>query len=113
LNEYVRFQMANSLTQPGSNGPGVGADIAVGVAMAQQLVQQGLLNPTGQPQSGAAPAAAASAGFDLLSPADAAKLLSVSEADVIGAIESGDLKAKKIGTAYRISRGMIEEFLQK
>src|SRR5688572_28900814 len=44
LTEYVKFQMCNSMTQPG--GPSsVGGDIAVGVAMAQQLVQQGLLNP--------------------------------------------------------------------
>src|SRR5262249_53667706 len=34
LNDYVRFQMANSLSQPGGgHGAGVGADIAVGVAM--------------------------------------------------------------------------------
>src|SRR4051812_49064043 len=98
LNDYVRFQMANSLSQPGGgHGAGVGADIAVGVAMAQQLVQQGLLNPQGQPAATAA-TAAAQQGFDLLSPADAAKMLGVSEADVVSTIESGELKAKKIGT---------------
>src|SRR6185369_13427929 len=85
LNEYVRFQMANSLTQPGGgHGAGVGADIAVGVAMAQQLVQQGLLNPQAQPPpvapaqspaGGAGAGGGAPGGFDLLSPADAAKAL--------------------------------------
>ncbi len=115
LNDYVRFQMANSLTQPGGgHGPGVGADIAVGVAMAQQLVQQGLLNPQAQPaQSAAGSSAMASQGFDLLSPADAAKMLGVSEADVIATIESGELKAKKIGTAYRISKAALQEFINK
>jgi excisionase family DNA binding protein len=111
LNEYVRFQMANSLTQPGGgHGAGVGTDIAVGVAMAQQLVQQGLLNAQAQPPttSGGAPQ-----GFDLLSPADAAKMLGVSEADVITTIESGELKAKKIGTTYRISKGSLQDFVNK
>ncbi len=127
LNEYVRFQMANSLTQPGGHGAGVGTDIAVGVAMAQQLMQQGLLNAAqGAATPGAAslPAAAGGSapgsgapanggGFDLLSPADAAKMLGVAEADVMSAIESGDLKAKKIGAAYRISRGALQEFISK
>jgi len=112
LNDYVRFQMANSLTQPGGgHGAGVGADIAVGVAMAQQLVQQGLLNPQAQPAS--ASGGGAQQGFDLLSPADAAKMLGVSEADVISTIESGELKAKKIGTAYRISKAALQEFINK
>jgi excisionase family DNA binding protein len=111
LNDYVRFQMANSLTQPGGgHGPGVGADIAVGVAMAQQLVQQGLLNPQAQPPPAAG---GAQQGFDLLSPADAAKMLGVSEADVLATIESGELKAKKIGMAYRISKTALQEFINK
>src|SRR6476659_6911044 len=105
LNDYVRFQMANSLTAPGGHGAGVGTDIAVGVAMAQQLMQQGLVPPppqTPQTPAAGAPAASTPTGFDLVSPADAAKMLGVSEADVISTIESGELMAKKIGTAYRI-----------
>jgi excisionase family DNA binding protein len=112
LNDYVRFQLGNSLTQPGGGGGGggVAGDLAVGLAMAQQLVQGGILNPGSPPASAQAPAA--SAAFDLLSPADAAKLLGVSEADVTSTIESGELRAKKIGTTYRISRAALEEFLQ-
>ncbi len=123
LNDYVRFQMANSLSQPGGHGAGVGADIAVGVAMAQQLVQQGLLNPQspsptpasaapkGAPASSPAPAAPVS--FDLLSPGEAAQMLGVSEGDIIATIESGELKAKKIGSTYRIARAALQEFLNK
>ena len=51
-------------------------------------------------------------GFDLLSPADAAKLLGVSEGDVLTSIAAGDLKAKKIGSTYRINRAALEEFLK-
>jgi excisionase family DNA binding protein len=36
----------------------------------------------------------------------------VSEEDVVAAITAGDLKAKKIGNAFRISKEAIEEFLK-
>jgi excisionase family DNA binding protein len=39
--------------------------------------------------------------------------LAVSEADVVAAIESGDLKGKKIGTAYRVTKTAVQEFLAK
>ena len=46
-----------------------------------------------------------------MTPAQAAGILQVAEEDVIAAIESGDLKARKIGRAYRISKANLEEFL--
>ena len=46
-----------------------------------------------------------------MTPAQAAAILQVTEQDVIAAIEGGDLKAKKIGAAYRISKTNLEEFL--
>ena len=48
----------------------------------------------------------------VMTPSEAAGLLRVSEVDVIAAIESGDLKARKLGNAYRISRKALEEFLE-
>ena len=82
----------------------------MGFAMAQQMVQQqpGLIQP---PPIPGAPSTA-SGGLDLLSPADAARLLGVSEADVMSSINSGDLKAKKIGASYRITRASLDEFLK-
>ena len=50
---------------------------------------------------------------ELLTPADAAKVLGVTEADVVATLESGDLKGKKIGSAYRITRGALDEFLKQ
>ena len=41
---------------------------------------------------------------ELLGPADAARALGVSEADVMAVLESGELKGKKIGASWRISR---------
>jgi excisionase family DNA binding protein len=39
-------------------------------------------------------------------------MLRVSEEDVLAAIQAGDLKAKKLGSAYRISKESLEAFLK-
>ena len=57
--------------------------------------------------------AAAAAIPELLSPADVAKALGVSEADVMAIIESGELAAKKIGSSYRIKRSAVDVYLSK
>ena len=57
--------------------------------------------------------AAKSAGIpDVMTPAEAAGILRVSEEDVLAAIQSGDLKAKKLGSAFRISKEALEAFLK-
>ena len=43
---------------------------------------------------------------------DAAKLLGVGESDVIASLEAGDLKGRRIGTQWRITRTALAEFLQ-
>jgi excisionase family DNA binding protein len=111
LNDYVKFQMAQGMEKGGGAG-GVASEMAVGLAMAKQMMDQGLASAPGPAKPGAAPAAAA-AGPDLLSPADAAKLLGVSEADVQAVLESGELAGKKIGTSWRIKRSAIDEYLSK
>lgn len=57
-------------------------------------------------------AGAAGALPELMSPADVAKALGVTEADVMSSITDGSLKAKKIGAAYRITRVALDEFLK-
>lgn len=47
-----------------------------------------------------------------MTPAEAATILRVSEEDVVAAITAGDLKARKIGSAYRISKESLEAFLK-
>jgi excisionase family DNA binding protein len=61
----------------------------------------------------AAPAASAAtvALPELVGPAEAAKALGVSEADVIASLEAGDLKGKKIGTQWRITRAALRDFI--
>jgi excisionase family DNA binding protein len=60
----------------------------------------------------AAGAAGGAAMGAVMTPAEAAAVLRVSEEDVIASITSGDLKAKKIGNAYRISKEALEAFLK-
>src|SRR4029453_12256801 len=116
LNDYVKFQMAQGMEKGGGAG-GIASEMAVGLAMAQQMVQQGLTGgppaPTGLGPSGAAQAPAAAARLGRLSVADAAKGLGVSEADVQAVLESGELAGKKIGTTWRIKRSAIDEYLSK
>jgi excisionase family DNA binding protein len=49
---------------------------------------------------------------DVMTPAEAANIMKVTEDDVLAAINSGDLKAKKIGKAFRISKEALDDFLQ-
>jgi excisionase family DNA binding protein len=109
LNDYVKFQMAESMTKGGGEGgsPAAAAgQMAMGFGMAQEMMK------SMQAQPPPLPGAAAAAGSpELISPAQAAEILGVSEADVIASIDAGDLKGKKIGAAYRITRTALDAFL--
>jgi excisionase family DNA binding protein len=116
LNDYVKFQMAQGMTEGGGGGMAASAaQLGAGVAMGQQMAQA---FAAGQAQPapaapGASQAAAASAALpDLMSPADAAKALGVSENDVLASLSEGSLKGKKIGTAWRITKSALEDFLK-
>jgi excisionase family DNA binding protein len=113
LNDYVKFQMAQGFEKGGPGLGGVGAEMAVGMAMAQQMMNQpgGVMAQT-TPSAGAAAPAAASGIPETIGPADAAKALGVSESDVIASLEAGDLKGKRIGTQWRITRAALAEFLK-
>src|SRR6185436_6691031 len=114
LNDYVKFQMAEGMTKgEGGAVAGAAAQVGAGLAMGQQIAQ-GFNAGQSAPPAGSAPPPLppASAGFDLLSPADAAKALGVSENDVMTALADGSLKGKKIGAAWRITRAALEEFLK-
>src|SRR5262245_16597366 len=110
LNDYVKFQMAQGMAQGGTGVGAVGAEMAVGMSMAQQMMNQpgGIMSQT-TPAAGGPPATGLP---ELLGPADAAKALGVTEADVIASLEAGDLKGKKIGTQWRITRGALSDFLK-
>jgi excisionase family DNA binding protein len=112
LNDYVKFQMAQGLEKGGTGVGGLGAELAVGASIAQQMMNQpgGILSQSTPPVAGGA--AAATSGLpELVGPEEAAKALGVSEADVIASLQAGDLKGKKIGTQWRITKAALREFL--
>jgi excisionase family DNA binding protein len=121
LNDYVKFQMGQGMEKgEGGGSAAAGAGLGAGLAMGQQMAQAfaaSQANPAPAPAGSVPPAlppAASTAGSlpELLSPADAAKVLGVTENDVMTALGDGSLKGKKIGSAWRITRGALEEFLK-
>jgi excisionase family DNA binding protein len=110
---YVAKQQADALVEAAKNPGGSGlAEIGIGAMGigALQGMQQAQQPPAGQqPPAPSQPAAAATP--DVMTPAQAAAILQVSEEDVLAAINAGDLKARKIGNAFRISKANLDEFL--
>ncbi|MGC4015511.1 MAG: SPFH domain-containing protein [Luteolibacter sp.] len=119
LNDYVKYQMGQGMAAGGGGGAaGTASELAVGFAVAKELMQQSGMTGGGAPPPlpGAVPAVAAAAaapaqGLDLLDPPTIAQMLGVSEADVMEEINSGKLPAKKIGSSYRVTRASLDAFL--
>ncbi len=119
LNDYVKYQMGKGMADGGSGGGGAGGmatEMAVGFAIAQQMMREqgGFLpseSPAGPGPAKARPVSDTPAIVDILTPAQVAQVLAVSEEDVMAVIESGDLVAKKIGSVYRVKRSALEAYL--
>jgi excisionase family DNA binding protein len=142
LNEFVKYQMAKSFEQGGggAGAAGTASELAVGFAIAQQMMQQSGLagGATGIPGvpgghagvaaggagavgaaaagaagvAGASGAPAAHAGPPaLLTPAEVGQVLGVAESDVVAVLETGELKGKKIGTSWRVTRAALDAYL--
>jgi excisionase family DNA binding protein len=109
LNEYVKFQMAEGLAKGEGGGTAASAaQLGAGLALGQQMAQAFGTSQTTPGASSNPPSGIP----ELLSPADAAKALGVSENDVMAALADGSLKGKKIGSAWRITRSALDEFLR-
>jgi excisionase family DNA binding protein len=108
LNDYVKYQMGQGMTQPDGGGAAaaVPAQMAVGFGIAQDMMR----SMQQQPAAAAAPAAVGT--LDVLTPEQAAQALGVSVEDVMASITSGELKARKIGSAWRIAKASLDEFLR-
>ncbi len=111
---YTQLQAADAMRDAAQNpngGAGLTAGIGAGMGIGNVLSQS--LQGVGQNAAGAAAAAGKAAGIpDVMTPAEAASLLKVSEEDVMAAITAGELKARKIGNAYRISKEAVETYLK-
>lgn len=119
MQTYTQLQAADALrdaAQNPSGGAGLTAGIGAGMGVGS-VISESLRGMTG---GGAGAGAGAPAGGgppsggmpEVMTPAEAAAFLKVSEEDVMAAIQSGELKARKLGNAYRISREALEAFLK-
>ncbi|MFO7540373.1 MAG: SPFH domain-containing protein [Chloroflexota bacterium] len=112
---YVQRQQADAFVEaaknPGGGGMGEIGFGAMGMAAMQSMQQQQQqMQPQPEQQQPPAQAGAADAPT-VMTPAQAAAIVQVSEDDIMAAIEAGDLKARKIGSSYRISKANLDEFL--
>ncbi|MGA9532945.1 MAG: SPFH domain-containing protein [Anaerolineales bacterium] len=108
---YTQLQAADAMrdaAQNPSGGAGLTAGIGAGMGIGNVLSESLQSGMKGKGGSEGGEGAAVPA---VMTPSEAAQLLKVSEEDVLAAIESGDLKAKKLGNAYRISKEALESFL--
>ena len=120
LHDYVKYQMAQGMESGQGGAGGLATDMAVGLAIARQMMQQsgGILSsqattPGGgsQPLAGAPSRKSEVAIPELLDLDQVAAALRVSSDDVLSIIESGELSARKIGSAYRIKQSALEAYL--
>jgi len=104
---YTQLQAADAMRDAAQN-PSGGAGLTAGIGAGM-----GIGNVLGQTLQGMQPGKATAAPMpDVMTPIEAANVMKVSEDDVLAAIKAGDLKAKKIGKSFRISREALEEFLK-
>lgn len=116
MQTYTQLQAADAMrdaAQNPSGGAGLTAGIGAGLGVGNVL-SQSLSGMTGAGATEGKQAAGSSAAGEtpaVMTPAEAATYLRVSEEDVIAAIDAGDLKAKKLGNAFRISKEALDDFL--
>ena len=121
MQTYTQLQAADAMRDAAQNPSGgagltagIGAGMGIGNVLSQSLSGMG---GAGAASGGAAnqggPAGGGGGGTPaIMTPSEAANVLRVSEEDVLAAIQAGDLKARKIGSAYRISKEALDDYLK-
>jgi excisionase family DNA binding protein len=113
MDTYTRLQAADAMRDAAQNpAGGAGLTAGIGAGMGIGNVLSDALRQTGdQPGEETAGAPSVEGPPPVMTPSEAATYLKVAEEDVVAAIEAGQIKAKKIGKAYRISKEALDEFL--
>jgi len=119
MDTYMKFKAAQAMSEAASNpsgggaaaGVGLGAGMGMGAGMAGMIMNSMQPGQPAQPAAAAAPAAAAGATPGVMTLEEAASYLKVTPVDIQAAIDAGELKAKKIGAQYRISKDAIDAYL--
>lgn len=118
METYTRLQAADAMREAASNpsgGAGLTAGIGAGMGIGSAIsdaVREGTKGDRDAGESAGGGGSGGGAPPDVMTPSEAAGYLRVAEEDVVAAIEAGELRAKKIGKAYRISRAALEEYLK-
>ena len=115
MQTYTQLQAADAMrdaAQNPSGGAGLTAGIGAGMGIGNVLSGSLAGMTQGQAQTQPTTPAAANGMPDIMTPSEAAGFLKVSEEDVIAAINAGELKARKIGSAYRVSKESLQEYLR-
>jgi excisionase family DNA binding protein len=116
MGKYMQYQTALGIRDAAKAGGGgglagagvgLGAGVGMGAAMVQAMTQGAGAPGAAQPAAAAGPAAAP----DIMTLSEAAAYMRVGEEDVLAVVQSGELKAKKVGTSYRISKKAIDDYL--
>ncbi|GAB1469995.1 hypothetical protein MASR2M66_08720 [Chloroflexota bacterium] len=110
---YAQLQAADAMREA-ANNPGGGAGLTAGIGAGMgigNLMGQALQGGMQTGGGGGAVAGGAAKMPDIMTPAEAAMVMKVTEDDVMAAIKDGSLKAKKVGTAFRISKDNLETFM--
>jgi len=109
---YTQLQAADAMREAANNPnggagltAGIGAGMGIGNLMGQAL--QGGMQNTG----GGGAVGGAAKMPDIMTPAEAAQFIKVTEEDIMSAITDGSLKAKKVGKAFRISKDNLDAFM--
>jgi len=116
IDAYMKFKTARAIgdaaQQPGggsAEGLGLGAGIGMGAGMAGMIANA--MSSTQQASQTPAPASGAAATPSVMTLEEAATYLRVTPADVQAIIDSGEIKAKKIGAQYRITKEAVDAYL--
>ncbi len=117
MDAYMKFKTARALgdaaQQSGGGGTGEGLGLGAGIGMGAGMAGMIANTMAAAQSSNAASVAPQQQPADpaVMTLDEAAAYLRVSPADVQAIIESGELKARKIGSQYRIGKAAIDEFL--
>ncbi len=116
MDTYKQLQAADAMREAARNPSGgagltagIGAGMGIGNILSESLKQSG--KGDGGSSGGGGGAGNGGDMPSVMTPSEAASYLKVSEEDVVAAIEAGDLKAKKLGNAFRISKEALDQFL--
>lgn len=117
MQTYTQLQAADAMrdaAQNPSGGAGLTAGIGAGMGIGNVLSGSlaGMTQGQSAQQTQPTTPSASPAMPDVMTPGEVAGFLKVSEEDVIAAINAGELKARKIGSAYRVSRDSLQEYLR-